>query len=98
MKLMSQLFAAVLLAPCFSFGCDVEPLTEKAAIEKGERIFTDYLKRGRRLQRTDFSDPVVTLDDEGGASVAFRRRGFPNREAVYVLLGSNGCSSVSGTP
>lgn len=103
MKLMSQVLALVLLAPCFSPGCTEERLTEEVARARGETVFADFLKsvregQGSRLQRTDFGDAVITLQDDFGASIAFRRLDYPYRDPVYVLIGLNGCISISGIP
>jgi hypothetical protein len=103
MKLMSQVAALVLLAPCFSPGCTEERLTEEVARARGEKIFADFLtdlRKGQdsRLQRADFGDPIVTLQDDFGASIAFQRLDRPYREPVNVPIGLNGCISISGSP
>ena len=103
MKLISLVLAWVLLAPCFSPGCTEEHLTAEVARARGEEIFSDYLKElreheGSLLQRTDFGDAVVTIQDDFGASIDFRRLDRPWQEPVAVLIGLNGCISISGTP
>jgi hypothetical protein len=103
MKLMAYVLSLVLLAPCFSPGCTEEHLTQDVARARGEEIFADYLKglrdhQGSRLERTDYGEAVVTLQDDFGASIAFRRLDRPAQESVSVLIGLNGCISISGTP
>jgi hypothetical protein len=55
MKLMSHALAFVLLAPCFSCQ-DVPTPTREQAIERGERVFADYLKGEAGKQRSDYED------------------------------------------
>jgi hypothetical protein len=73
------------------------------ARSRGEKIFADYLEslkedHDSRLQRADFGTPVVTLEDDLDASVAFTRLDRPYQDPVYVLINWNGCVSISGTP
>lgn len=103
MKLLSHTLALVLLSPCFSTGCTEERLTAEEARERGEKVFADFLRdlredQGSRLKRTDYGDPAVTLPKDFGASIAFRRLDRPWQEPLYVLIGLNGCVSISGTP
>jgi hypothetical protein len=93
MKLMSHALAFILLAPCFS--CQNLPTpTKEEAIDRGERVFADYLKREVGKQRSDYDDPEVRFATTG-VVVTFPRRGT---EAQYidVILSRNGCVSLSG--
>ena len=93
MKLMSQTLALVLLAPCFSCQ-DVPTPTKEQAIERGERVFADYLKEEPGRHRSDYEEPEVTFDKDG-VLLTFHRRGTAARP-MFVILGRNGCVSISG--
>jgi hypothetical protein len=96
MRLMSSAaMALVLLSPCFAIpGCDPAPLTRDTAIETAERVLAGYLSDDEpHSSRADFEAPVIQFGRDG-ALVGFRRRDTVS-QGVTIVLGKNGCNSVS---
>ena len=93
MNLKSHVLAFVLLAPCFSCQ-DMPTPTKEQAIERGERVFADYLKEEPGRPRNDYEEPEVMFAKDG-VMLTFHRIGTAARD-ISVILGRNGCVSVSG--
>jgi hypothetical protein len=93
MKLTSHVLTFVLLAPCFS--CQEVPTpTKEQAIERGEKVFADYLKEEPGQHRNDYEEPEVMFAKDG-VMLTFHRRGTTAGD-MFVILGRNGCVSLSG--
>ena len=94
MKLTSHVLAFVLLAPCFS--CQNVPTpTKEQAIERGEKAFADYLKKEPGQHRSDYEEPEVMFAKDG-VMLTFHRRGAAAEDDMFVILGRDGCVSLSG--